>query len=1575
MGTMYLQSSRFSQLEEIALIDGTVLDNSHNGKMVTNRGASGPITLTLSDNMADGVEIHIVNVARFPIYVKGTILRKGLKIMAGSTHTFQKEAVSGNFWGEGQNNNNNRCLNPLDLDTNNRSSPVSVLASYGFADVEAGNQRSFGIDHAGYLYGWGSNSYGNLGTGNTSSVSTPKAVVGGRAFKSFHARFDGIYAIELTTGFAWSWGYNNLGQLGDNSNQNRSSPVSIVGGRSFTQIYGGSAGAYALFGDGYAYAWGYNNEGECGDNTRTHRSSPVSVVGGRQFKYLSSGKYHVVGLEKNTNLLWGWGQNGSGQLGINSTSHQSSPVSVVGGRSFAAVSCGFDHTAAIEYGTGKLFTWGYNIQGQLMDPSVTNYRTSPVEVMSGKSFYYVHCGPQVTFAIEQGTDSVWASGYRDYGNIGSGLSGWIMTPEVLNGYGPPSFSQLCLANVPCGIDAATGLGWCWGAGSGAGLGDGTSTSKSSPVLVSGGRSFSKIGAGLRGSSSHSQVAIEGSTGLLWAWGYGGYGQMGNNTSNSQNASPVSVFGGRSYSLIINGEQAHMAIEGATGNAYCWGYSYGLGAIGDGTTSNRSSPTSVQGARSFITGGGGSQNFVAIEGSTGLAWAWGSNSSGRLGDNTTTNRSSPVSVVGGRSFKQISCSDVNVFAIEGSTGYLWAWGNEGNYSIGDGLYQSRSSPISVMGGRSWAKVAAGGSASVLAIEASTGYVYGWGSTSYGFFGSFLSGTRSSPAIMSNLPTKSYTDIACYTSSFAAKTYDGTWYVWGYDQFGQIGINHATIAIVPELCKVKFAIPSIVYPSIAKDGMNWSTIEPGDSIVLASLGQGKYNLNPIYKGYDTARSNVFAVGLSQVFAKDSYTGQTYAWGENSIGQLGNNTIISASHPTAVVGGKVFSNIAVGGTSETTVVAIESSTGRLWAWGSNTYGGIGDGTGVNRSSPVSVAIATSFMSIATKGLTILGIDNSGYAWGWGSNAQGSIGDGTVLNKSSPVSVIGGLKFSAIACGYDFSAAIEQNTGYVWTWGKNNVGQLGNYSTTPSSSPGKVAGNIVFSSITCGADFAIGVEASTGKLWAWGSNTYGCVGDSSSVTRTSPVSVKSGRSFRYVYAGVNSVFAIDGATGELLSWGRNDYAQLGIGTNTSTVSEPTVVPVSTRFIAAYLSNTNAYAIEADTNIVYAWGSRINGFLGDGTSETIQKPTLAITDRSYSKISCSSGDSFYDNCLALEASTGYLWAWGFNHIYNLGLGDLENRSSPTSVLGGRSFSKICISSVNSACIEGATGYLWTCGYNYHGQLGTDNTIERSSPVSVSGTRSFKDVAVNGSCMAAIEGSTGYLWAWGNNINGCLGLDTITGKQSTPTSVVGDRSWKAIAAIGGSDVGFLALEASTGYAYAWGYGWLGGLGDGTQNSRSSPTSVLGGRSFSQLSATFGGSSYAIEGSTGYLWAWGYNSMGQLGINTTSNRSSPVSVFGGRSYSKVCATNKGCYAIEGSTGFVYGWGGHIYGICQFGQASSPTIIGGFRSFPDISAQQGSVLALDGNTGFLWSWGNRTNGLLGDGTCEVVRTPVSIGRIFS
>ena len=290
--------------------------------------------------------------------------------------------------------------------------------------------------------------------------------------------------------------------------------------------------------------------------------------------------------------------------------------------------------------------------------------------------------------------------------------------------------------------------------------------------------------------------------------------------------------------------------------------------------------------------------------------------------------------------------------------------------------------------------------------------------------------------------------------------------------------------------------------------------------------------------------------------SLNSTAFAWGYGSSGQLADNTAVTKSSPVSVVGGFTdWVQISAGGVSSGHSVGIRSN-GTAWAWGIASSGRIGDNTTANKSSPVSVVGGfTDWIQVSAGSESTFGLRANGTAWAWGRNNFGQLGDNTVTNRSSPVSVVGGYTdWVQVSGGYQHSLGVRAN-GTAWAWGSGANGRLGDNTTVSRSSPVSVVGGFTdWIQVSAGSGFTLGLRAN-GTAWAWGRSNYGQLGDNTAVNTSSPVSVVGGfTDWIQVSAGNSHSLAIR-ANGTAWAWGKNIYGELGDNTTVAKSSPVSVV------------------------------------------------------------------------------------------------------------------------------------------------------------------------------------------------------------------------------------------------------------------------------------------------------------------------------------------------------------------------------------------------------------------------------------
>ena len=694
------------------------------------------------------------------------------------------------------------------------------------------------------------------------------------------------------------------------------------------------------------------------------------------------------------------------------------------------------------------------------------------------------------------------------------------------------------------------------------------------------------------------------------------------------------------------------------------------------------------------------------------------------------------------------------------------------------------------------------------------------------------------------------------------------------------------------------------------------------------------------------------ISSTVIARAYDNTLWAWGYNSRGTCGDNSTVDRSSPVSVVGGFTdWLQVGYRGGLGATVVA-RRANGTLWAWGLNNYGQLGNNNTVSRSSPVSVVGGFTDWIYCSGGS--FGIRSNGTLWAWGRNANGELGTNDTLNRSSPVSVVGGYTdwtqvSSAAFSELNASTKAIRANGTLWAWGTNFAGQLGTNDTVARSSPVSVVGGFTdWSQVSTSTRHSVALRTN-GTAWTWGLNNRGAIGDNTTIDRSSPVSVVGGfTDWTQVMAGLYSCIGLR-ANGTAWTWGFNDRGQLGDASTVSRSSPVSVIGGFTDWIQVAQSNTSS-GVRTPQPItpatLWGWGPNAAGQIGNNNQSGRSSPVsggIGIT----TWVEISKGRSF---SLALRAD-GTAWAWGrqtfFTNGGNLGDNTSINRSSPVSVVGGfTDWRQISAGRYTSMALR-TNGTAWAWGRNYYGALGINATGNRSSPVSVVGNiTDWIQISNDGNAAMALR-SNGTIWGWGYNGNGRIG-DNTTVSRSSPVSVVGGfTDWIQIAA------GYKHSTAirANGTAWCWGLGQQGALGNNATSLRSSPVSVVGGYTdWTKIAA--GWSNTVALRANGTAWCWGSGQAGALGDNSTVDKSSPVSVVGGFTDWVQVATGAdislgGSVLALRANGTAWGWGNNFDG--NLGNNSTPdrsspvSVVGGFTDWIQIAADSTDLGALALRTG--------------------------------
>ena len=714
-------------------------------------------------------------------------------------------------------------------------------------------------------------------------------------------------------------------------------------------------------------------------------------------------------------------------------------------------------------------------------------------------------------------------------------------------------------------------------------------------------------------------ALTGAGGVM-CWGANNFGQLGDGTTTNR-TTPVAVRGlPGDVKAIAAGNNYTCALTSAGGVA-CWGANF-YGQLGNGTTTNSATPVAVQGffPTSDVTAITAGQEQTCALTSAGTAWCWGWNAYGQLGNGTTTNSATPVAVGGlPGAVKAIVAGYEHTCALT-QAGAVWCWGFNRSGQLGNGTRTDSSVPAAVGGLLSGVTAIAAGDHTCALTSA--GAVWCWGANTLGELGNGTTTSSDTPEAVRGLPSD-VTAIAAGGAHTCALTSAGAMWCWGANRAGQLGDGTTT--------------PSDV--RVAVDGL------PSGVTAIAAGG-------------------IHTCALTSA-------GAVWCWGANSAGQLGDGTRTDRSVPVAVSGLPPLGVTAIAAGGNHTCAL--TSAGAVWCWGANRAGQLGDGTTTNRSVPVAVSglPPLGVTAIALGDGHTCALTSAGAVWCWGANSAGQLGDGTTTNRSLPVPV-GGLPagVTAIAAGGEHTCALT-SAGAVWCWGYNFYGQLGNGTTTDSTTPVSVSGTIPdCMGAVCVAKLhvkaiAAGFEhtcalTSDGAVWCWGYNFYGQLGDGTDTKSVIPVAVHRLTSgVTAIAAGADRTCALTSAA-TVWCWGFN---RKGLGSSLIISVEPEPVggpPGVTTAIAAGGEHTCALIRDG---AVWCWGDNRFGQVGDGTRTNYLLPVLdPIRVGGLPGAAMAIAAGAWHSCALTTA--GAAWCWGRNSDGELGDGTTTDRLVPVPVGG-----------------------------------------------------------------------------------------------------------------------------------------------------------------------------------------------------------------------------------------------------------------------------------------------------------------------
>ena len=1284
--------------------------------------------------------------------------------------------------------------------------------------IEGGYNHFIALGADGKVYGWGYNGYGQLGINNTTNCKEPTYL---GIDNVIDIAAGGNFTVVLKKdGTVWATGYNEYGQLGQNNTTNQKIFVQVMDEQgtgklsNIKAIEAGGNTTYAITNNGEVYSWGYNTYGQIGIGNTTTQLKPVKTSL-ESIKQISANQYHAVALTENGEVYVS-GYNAEGELGIGNNQNSvekwqkmRNPSNTDDMKNVKQVATGRYHTMVLT-NDEKVYATGYNNTKQLADGTTTTRNLlKPMKDSTDKEITNVKTIEAAGYSsyIITNNNELYSAGYNNYGQQFQNN-----TTDV---------AKLTKIKTEIGIEriAATKM------------------------------------------QDKQTAAYIDKLGRIYTVGYNGNGELGNTLIGSSNI-PYSI----SDSKIVADEPLVNISQGTT-NSINPKYSTGftlinneikinlkyesldtniatvsgnkIAGVGIGTTHIKISDetnkiygsvkvnVNVQGGIAQPKVVGGENHFVALK-SDGTVWTWGYNGNGQLGLGDTTNRTEPtkvdienvIDITAGNQYTAILKKDRTVW----TTGYS-GYGTSGISTEKTNQFKQVPNITDV--------IEISSEANTMHALKKDGTIWSWGLNDYGNFGnSTTSGSATiEPYKMVRIP--SIMQMSSGKSHIAMVSAEGTVWVTGRNDEGQLGLGDKTGRTTPQqiinttgtdIAREIKEVSCGEYCTlvVTNNGEAYSTGYNNYGVLATGNTTDANKLTPMLEEETNAPiknvKTIKAGGYLTIAIKNDGKG-IYVTGYSNYAQ---DFTTNTTTKTKLVKTQEDKQILSAGMTKSTSVqtsAIIDQTGKIWTVGYNGYGQIGNGTTESlkkawciQNNQIDVS-KNNTINLQTKGdqKQIQYTEKLGFNILTNNQLIPKVTFRTLDNKIATVSSTGIITAQELGTTY---IEIKDEEKDITARVKVNVNGEGNETLA------KIEG---------GYNHFITLKGD-GTVWGYGINTNGELGVGDETNRIKPTqaiaeielsdgSKKDEKIEDAIDIAAGGNFSVIlRRDGTVWTSGYNDKGQLGNGT---TNKEKKFHKVKLNANGEYLENIiqvtagghTTYALTANGK-VYSWGYNYYGEFGNKTtSET--NPYPVKMQKISNIIQISGGES---NLIMLE-SNGSIWATGRNDNGQLGQNNLTHNILPQQMVDAngneiKEIKEISAGAYHTIALK-EDNTVYTTGYNNCGQQGDGTTTDKKvlTPITDEEGNIIKDAkhikaASDSTIITRQKDSNGKnqgMYVIGYNANGQLFTKDQNSKNRI-TKVETDKDIIAVAVTRSRSASTGAIADQDGMVYTVGYNGHGEMG-------------------------------------------------------------------------------------------------------------------------------------------------------------------------